>query len=127
MQIGDEIRNIATGEFTRVKSITDDTHIVCDPPLDPGTGWTSTDTYTINHLIRLYTDSDTCYVSFVDKVIPTGDDEASSLIVYTIDIPVIVRVRRSIATKILPFAQESTINSSGMSVSAIRTDDTIAS
>jgi hypothetical protein len=127
VQIGDEIRNSATGKFTKVKSITDDTHIVCDPPLDPGTGWTSGNAYTINHLTRLYTDLDTCYVSFIDKVVPTGDDEASSLIVYTVDIPVIVRVRRSIATKILPFSQESIIRTSGMSVAAIRTDDTIAS
>jgi hypothetical protein len=127
VQIGDEIRNTATGALCRVKSITDDTHIVCDPPLDPGTGWTSTDAYEINHLVRTYTNLDTCYVSFIDKVVPTGDDEASSLIVYTVDIPVIARVRRSIATKILPFAQESTINSSGMSVAAIRNDDTIAS
>jgi hypothetical protein len=126
VQIGDEIRNSSDETFCRVKEITDDTHIVCDPPLDPGNGWLSGNGYTINHLTRLYTDTDTAYVSFVDKVIPTGDDEASSLIVYTIDIPVIVRVRRSIATKILPFSQESAITSSGMSVSAIRTDDTIA-
>jgi hypothetical protein len=126
VQIGDEIRNTNTGEFTKVKSITDDNNIVCDPPLT--SGWTITvDTYEINHLIRLYTDLDTAYVSFIDKVVPTGDITASSLIVYTVDIPVIVRVRRSIATKILPFSQESTITSSGMSVSAIRTDDTIAS
>jgi hypothetical protein len=125
VQIGDEIQNTNTSEFTRVKSITNDTVIVCDPPL--ASGWTSGNAYTINHLTRAYTDSDTCYVSFIDKVVPTGDDEASSLIVYTVDIPVIARVRRSIATKILPFAQESTINSSGMSVAAIRNDDTIAS
>jgi hypothetical protein len=127
VQIGDEIRNSDDETFTRVKSITSDTVIVCDPPLAPGNGWLSGDNYTINHLTRLYTTSDTCYVSFLDKVVPTGDDEASALIVYTVDIPVIARVRRSIATKILPFAQETTISSSGMSVAAIRNDDTIAS
>jgi hypothetical protein len=125
IQIGDQLRNTSTGDVSIVDSIASDIQLTVDPPVT--NGFTNADNYVINKLVRAYATGDTAYVSFVDKVIPAGDDEASSLIEYSIDIPVIVRVRRSIATKILPFSQESTIQSSGMSVSAIRAPDTIAS
>lgn len=67
-----------------------------------------------------YDDNDTAYVSYIDGVV-TGSS-VSVNITYSQDRYVVVRVRKK---GIVPFTINSQITSSGMSVAAIRTQDSI--
>lgn len=69
------------------------------------------------------------YVGGEDVYVPLIDEQATSTsvstsITYDANIPVLVRVR---AYGILPFEVETTVTSSGLAVSAIRTEDTVVS
>jgi len=67
-----------------------------------------------------YVGGESSYVPFIDEE-STGISVSTS-ITYSTSVPVKVVVR---AYKILPFEVETTISSSGLSVSAIRTEDTV--
>jgi len=67
-----------------------------------------------------YSGGETAYVPLIDEE-STGTSVSTSII-YDSAIPVLVRVR---AYGILPFEVETTVSSSGLSVSAIRTEDTV--
>lgn len=70
-----------------------------------------------------YGSSDTAYVPFIDEAVTATSKSVS--VIYTANRNVVVRVRRYQATAILPFETTGTFGSSGYSVSAIRTEDTI--
>jgi hypothetical protein len=69
---------------------------------------------------RDYTASDRCYVPFIDEE-AVGTSVSKTIIQGVVE-PVIVRVRKK---GIIPFEVESSITSTGMAVTAIRTTDTI--
>ena len=73
-------------------------------------------------LTQDYTEGQYLYVPIIDKTVPSGSTETYNTLVYSADIPVIVRVRQK---GYLPFEVESTITDVGLVVSAIRTADTI--
>lgn len=73
-----------------------------------------------------YDGSDTAYVPYIDVTTSSTAEEVTVVFVSTRNI--VARVRRSTsAIKILPFSQASTFVSTGRSVAAIRTPDTIIS
>jgi hypothetical protein len=75
-----------------------------------------------NKLATTYANTDKLYVPIVDSYISAGTSISNSLI-YAADISVLVRVRQ--ARNILPFEQSTTVGSTGLTVSAIRSSDTI--
>lgn len=70
-----------------------------------------------------YGASDTAYIPFIDESVITAAKSVS--VIYTTSRNVVVRVRRYTPTAILPFETTGTFGSTGYSVSAIRTADTI--
>ena len=79
---------------------------------------------TFNKLATTYANTDKLYVPIVDSYISAGSSVSNSLI-YSSDIPVLVRVRQY--KTLLPFEQTTSVGSTGLSVSAIRSSDSIAS
>jgi hypothetical protein len=75
-----------------------------------------------NTLATTYANTDKVYVPIIDSYIAAGTSISNSLI-YTSDINVLVRVRQ--ARNILPFEQSTSVGSTGLTVSAIRSTDTI--
>jgi hypothetical protein len=73
-------------------------------------------------LTRDYTAGQYAYVPLLDKTVPTGQTSVYNTLVYSTDIPVIVRVRKK---GYLPFEVTTVVPSVGLTVSAIRTVDTI--
>jgi hypothetical protein len=73
-------------------------------------------------LAQDYTEGQYLYVPIIDKTVPLGQTSVENTLVYTSDIPVIVRVRKK---GYLPFEVTTVIPSVGLTVSAIRTPDTI--
>ena len=82
----------------------------------------STFTLDAQTLARTYGTTETAYVPIIDA--ETAATSITNTLTYSADIPVLVRVRKY---GILPFEVESTIGSTGMSVAAIRTTDSIVS
>ncbi len=73
-----------------------------------------------------YDGTDHAYVPYID--ISTVDTSEDVSVVFVSTRNIVARVRRSTtATKILPFSQASTFPSTGRSIAAIRTTDTIIS
>jgi hypothetical protein len=75
-------------------------------------------------LTKDYTAGQYVYVPLLDKTVPTGETSVYNTLVYSADIPVIVRVRQK---GYLPFEITTTVPSVGLTVSSIRTVDTIVS
>lgn len=87
------------------------------------TSWTGS-TFTLSGtLANSYVTDDTAYVPFIDDSVTTTSKSVS--VIYAADRNVVIRVRRYAATAILPFETTGTFGSSGLSVSTIRTADTI--
>lgn len=82
----------------------------------------ATKTFTLTGtLAEQHASGATCYVPFVDE--QASSTSVSKSVTYpSADVPVLVRVRRK---GILPFEVEGTITSSGLTVTAIRTTDSI--
>jgi hypothetical protein len=122
IKVGDLVNNLTEGVSAYVTAITDETHLVTNAVTD----WTG-DSYEINTLPVATTTSDTVYVPLVDSYETTGSSgtpgNENSNATYVSNIPVLVRARQ--AGQILPFETESTVTSTVMDVSVIRTPDTI--
>lgn len=71
-----------------------------------------------------YSGNEDVYVTFIDGEVADGLTEISNTMIQSQSVPVIIRVRRK---GIIPFQTESTIQSNGMTVGAIRVTDTIVS
>lgn len=126
---GDIVRNTthaAIGYVVQVVSATELT--VTSMP-----GFVSGDNFEINTLPVATTASDNFYVPFIDVIETSGTDATpgsqSKSNVFLANIPVVVRVRHNTSGdqyNILPFETTGTITSAGLSVSAIRTKDSIS-
>jgi hypothetical protein len=117
VEVGDVIRNTSTSESGRVTEVTDSTHLETS---GLSSGWTSGNNYTTNALDRAYNGSDTAYVPYIDQE-ATGST-ASVSVTYVTDRYVTTRVRK---IGILPFKVKGQVTTSGITVTAIRTADTI--
>ena len=122
IKVGDLLRDTTEAVVAYVLSVDSETQLTTTPVGD----WTG-DSYEINTLPVATTTSDTVYVPIIDSYETTGTggspgDESVS-VTYLANVPVLVRARK--AGTILPFETESTIGTSGMNVSVIRTADPI--
>ena len=129
-QIGDVVYNITDGSWGVIVSIDSATQIT-HTPLQGGSGndWGVADTYAINAIPYDLDGADTAYIPLLDTVVSGGSSvtAASANLVYSADIPVLIRVRNGGSTDpIQPFEIENTLTSTGLSQAAIRTPDTIA-
>jgi len=125
---GDLIRNTTDVSWAHVISVTlvsGSTYDVLHTPLQGGTlnTWVISDGYSFNNLPVVYTASDTIYIPFLDET--ASSTTVSKIVLYDTvngNKAVLVRVRKK---GILPFETSGTVTTSGLSVAAIRTADSI--
>ena len=117
VQVGDVIRNTTTGESGYVVSVDSSTQLTTS---GLSSGWSVNDAYDTNKLDRDYNGSDTAYVPFIDTT--ASSTSVSVTVLYDVDRTVLIRVRKK---GILPFETSGTVGSSGLTVAAIRTTDSI--
>ena len=128
-KVGDLIRRTANGAVGYITEVVDDDNV----NMTTVTGFTNTDGYEINTLpIAPEATNDTLYVPFIDVHETTGsigsEDSETVQVVYDTTVFTRVRARHSTAApRMIPFEQDSTITSNGMTVSVIRSTDTIFS
>ena len=120
VEVGDYVYNVTQSEFVRVLAVVSETELTTE---DLSTGSWSGDTYDVNSTVVAHQANDNAYVPFIERIADATSESAT--LVYTSDIDVRVVVRRVAATTILPFSQDATIGSTGLSVATIRTTDTI--
>ena len=77
-----------------------------------------------NKLSQTYANTDKIYIPLIDTYIASGTSTSNSLI-FSATIPVLARVRQY--KNIVPFEQATSVSSTGLTISAIRTSDSIAS
>ena len=122
------VRNTTDGSIGYVVSVDSETQLTISG-LSGGTDndWDSGDAYQINKLVQNYSSGLAVYVPLIDKV-STGTSVSTTL-TYSTDIAVLTRVRNSTTSgnKIFPFEVAGTVASTGLTVAAIRTPDTIIS
>lgn len=73
-------------------------------------------------LSQSYEPATPIYIPIIDEIVVGADTTATNTLVQSATIPVLIRVRQK---GIIPFEIESTIISTGRSIAAIRTEDTI--
>lgn len=119
---GDLVRNETDGSWAHVITVDDGTDTVTHTPLQGGSenDWDSGDTYSFNNLPVDYEAADTIYVPFLDE--QATSTSVSKTVLYASNRDVLVRVRKK---GILPFETSGTVTTSGLSVAAIRTTDSI--
>lgn len=120
---GDIVRNTTDGSSCAVKSITDETHLVCEG-LAGGSdnGWGSSDAYTINALAASYAEDVGLYAPILDDV-ATGATMSAS-VTYVADRDIIIVVRNGNAvTPIQPYIATSTLTSTPGSNNTIRNSE----
>lgn len=127
-KVGMLVRNVTSGGWARVlRKISNDS--IETTPLTVGT-WATGNSYLLNVVVVALVDADTVYFPFIDDT-ATGTT-ISKLIKYVESTPCIARARFSDpdvgGTRILPYTQTNiTITDADLTVTAIRTSDTIAS
>jgi len=126
-KVGDIVVNVTRGNaVSYITVITDDNTVTISPAI---TGQTTADEIRLNVLPVAVTASpqDTWYVPMIDTYETTGSagtpGTETAEVTYLADIPVRVRARN--AGNIIPYEADSTVTTSGMSNSIIRTTDTI--
>ncbi len=126
-KVGDLVVNVTRGNaVSYITVITDANTVTISPAI---TAQTTADEIRLNVLPVATTTSpqDTWYVPMIDTYETTGTSGTpgteTALITYLADIPVRVRARN--AGNIIPYEADSTVTSTGMSNSIIRTTDTI--
>ena len=135
--IGMMVRNTTAGKRDQIWEVTAVTATVLDVTqiFGPTGNWESADGYEINKLIGDHTDptpadyvaTDRLYVPYID-VEALGSTTTNSFVKsLASNFDAVVNVRRSAATRILPFDITTTVNDAGGSATTVRTEDTIAS
>ncbi len=131
-KVGDLVVNVTRGNaVSYITAITDNNTVTISPAI---TSQTNGDEIRLNVLPVATTTSpqDTWYVPLIDTYETTGTSGSpgteTALVTYLADIPVRVRARHAdVAASggIIPYEADSTVTSTGMSNSIIRTSDTI--
>lgn len=122
VKVGDTIRNVTDGSTGIVTNIADATTLTAALTGGSVNVWASTNTFEINKLDRTYTNADTAYVPYIDEQVTATS--VSKVVLFASSRDVLVRVRKK---GILPFESPGTVSSTGLSVAANRTTDTIVS
>lgn len=119
---GDFLRNTTDGSWCQVITVSATT--ITHTPLQGGSDnqWASSDAYSFHTLPVNYDGTDTAYVPFIDET--ASGTSVSKTVLYNSSRDVLIRVRKK---GILPFETSGTVTSSGLSVAAIRTTDSIVS
>lgn len=117
-EVGDLVRNTTESKIVRITAVIDANNV----DTEAVTNW-SGDSFNYNVLVETYATGRNVYAPVIEKV--TSATSASGGLVFTANKSVQVNVRRSAATAILPFSQDATFISTGVSVSAVRTNDDI--
>jgi len=120
IEVGDYVRNITQDEFVRVTVVVSATEL--DTEQLSGVSEWDGDSYNINTLVENY-GLDSAFVPLIERVADATSE--TTTITYSTDIDIRADVRRTAATSILPFTQDSSVISTGRSIAAIRTTDTI--
>jgi hypothetical protein len=117
---GDILVNTTDSSWCQVITVAATT--ITHTPLFGGSNnfWTTADAYSFHTLPVTYDGTDTAYVPFIDETASTTS--VSKTVLYNSARDVLIRVRKK---GILPFETSGTVSSSGLSVSAIRTTDSI--
>jgi hypothetical protein len=138
VEVGDLIRNTTATklnhiwEVTNVVSTTTLDVTALYGPLDATQDWDVSDTYEINRLIGRdhaatpadYGTSDDVFDTIIDEE-ATGTQVSNTLIkTPASDFGIVVNVRQG--KSIIPFTQNATVGDSGVTVTTVRTPDTIA-
>jgi hypothetical protein len=129
VQRGDIIRRTSDDAWCYVISV-DSANQVTTTVLSDDTDWAVSDNFEVNSLVADYTTSDKYFIPYLEAIEDTGTDvtpgsEVESL-TYVEDRDVIINVRNVLnATKIQPYTATSSITTSGMTVSVIRTEDEV--
>ena len=118
---GDLIRNTTDGSWAHVITVDSNTQIT-HTPLQGGAenDWDTSDAYSFNNLPVDYENADTIYIPFIDET--ATSTSVTKTVLYASNRDVLVRVRKK---GILPFETSGSVTSSGLSVAAIRTTDSI--
>jgi hypothetical protein len=126
VQVGDFVFNITLAAYAVVMSVDSETQLTLKPVYGQATAWVSTNTFSVNALVTSYTSANAVYIPILDAVATSS--AISNSLIFGSSIPVLVRVRRAKpnANPILPFESYGTIGSTGLSISTIRTSDSIA-
>ncbi len=117
---GDLLRNTTDGSWCQVITVSATT--ITHTPLTGGSenDWDASDAYSFHTLPVDYDGTDTAYVPFLDEI--ASSTSVSKTVLYNSNRDVLIRVRKK---GILPFETSGTVTSSGLSVAAIRTTDSI--
>ncbi len=123
-KVGDLIRNVTAAGIGYVVAVVSDTELTTTSI----SGQTTGDTYDINTLPIATTAADSVYVPLIDIIEDTGTDGSpgteEAIVTFLANIEVRARVRQGGA--ILPFEGDGVVTTAGLTISAIRTADTIA-
>lgn len=92
--------------------------------------WAVSDSFEVNSIVNATTSSDTAFVPYLDEIEDVGTEGSpgtvSDTLLFLSNRAVVIRVRNNLAaTEIVPFITTSDILSGGMTVSVIRTEDTV--
>lgn len=130
VEVGMLVRNTFGGKTTHVWEVTNivnTTTLDVTPlygPLDATQDWDNGDTYEINEFIQTYDSADDLYDLILD-VEASGVSESNVLVkIPASDFGILLNVRQG--KVILPFTQNSTVGDTGVTLTVVRSDDTIA-
>lgn len=121
---GDLIRNTTDGSWAHVISVDSETQLTHTPLVGGSENdWDISDAYSFNNFPVDYEAADTFYVPYIDET-ATSTSVSKTVLYDTVNgnKDVLVRVRKK---GILPFETSGTVTTSGLSVAAIRTTDSI--
>ena len=121
IEYGDIIRNETDGSWAYVVSVDSNTQITTTQLQGGGDNtWSAGDTFSTNTIQETCVVADTVYVPYIDAM--SAGTSVSVNVLYDATKEVLVRVRKK---GIQPFETPSSVSTAGMTVSAIRTPDTI--
>jgi hypothetical protein len=130
VEVGMLVRNTFGGKTTHVWEVTNivnTTTLDVVPlygPLDATQDWDNGDGYELNTFIQTYDSADDLYDLILD-VEATGTSESNVLVkIPASDFGILLNVRQG--KIILPFTQNSTVGNNGVTLTVVRSDDTIA-
>lgn len=116
VQAGDIVKDTTNGEVAYVVSVDSNTQLTTTAKT---TSWNAVN-YVTHNLVQTYDGADTIYIPYI--YVTADATTETQTIVYVQERPVLTRVRKK---GILPFEVAGTITSSGLTVTAIRTVDSI--
>lgn len=123
VEVGMLIRNITTGDIFEVTAVTDEDTLAIQQVFGTGGSFASGNTYEINKLIQTYDANDNVYDLIIDKE-ATTTSIANTFVKAGGSFGTVVQVRRG--KSILPFEQNQSVGQTSVSVTTVRTPDTVA-